>query len=166
MRRLYTLVNDNSAARDMRRELTTLGLDREYIHTISSLPSHRSPATFEQTSDVRNSQIRGVLTGAVTGFCGGFVVASTIGVLGAAIVPMSLGTVLGAALGLSFGTIVGASEPHPIMKKFERELDQGRVLVAADVPDEFNDSVVSLLRHRATDGAVRERTLTGVEKVA
>merc|ERR1711974_205977 len=100
------------------------------------------------------------------GFCGGFVVASTIGVLGAAIVPMSLGTVLGAALGLSFGTIVGASEPHPIKKKFERELDQGRVLVAADVPDKLNDSVVSLLRHRANDGAVRERTLTGVEKVA
>jgi len=94
--------------------------------------------------------------GAMVGLALGGLIGAVVGALVVAyppegmnpkLVAMLIGMLGGAAFGAVTATIVGAAVPNSRLKKFDADLEAGRVLLMVDVPsrrvDEISDLVVS-----------------------
>ncbi|WP_101924808.1 MULTISPECIES: hypothetical protein [Luteimonas] len=114
------------------------GIDEDGISLIArsdieldSVPEHQK----EAPTDFKHAALRGAGYGGATGLLAGLV-AMVVPPLGLTIAGVALTTLGGAAVGTWASSMVGASLPDPIRRKFETEIEAGRILVVIDAEDE------------------------------
>jgi len=110
------------------------GVDEDGISLIarSDIELEATPEQHREVgSDFYAGALRGVIGGGATGLLAGLVAVAIppIGVTLAGAVALG---VAGALVGGWSGALVGASVPDPVRRKFEAEIEAGRILVVLD----------------------------------
>lgn len=101
----------------------------------------------DTSGDFGRGGVKGMLQGGGTGLlCG--LVAVAVPVIGLPIVGAAAMVVAGAAVGGWMGMLTGTAEPDSARRKFQEEIDAGRVIVAIDGEQDVLDRADVVLMHR------------------
>ena len=131
-------VPDLSTAQDAVRVAREAGLGTDNISLIArqdieldSIPDRYKDAS----TDFMPAALRGAATGGAAGLLAGLV-AVVFPPLGVTLAGAALLTAGGAAVGTWVFALVGSTVQDPVRRKFEEEIDSGRILVVLDAEDE------------------------------
>lgn len=108
---------------------------------LESMPEHQK----EAPTDFKHAAVRGAGIGGATGLLAGLV-AVAVPPLGLTLAGVALTTLAGAAVGTWASSLVGASLPDPIRRKFEEEIESGRILVVIDCDEDTLPAAEGALR--------------------
>jgi hypothetical protein len=98
---------------------------------IEKIPTERVDAT----TDTIPAALRGAATGGALGLVGGLV-ALAIPPVGITVGGVALMSAIAAGVGAWSSALVGSSVPNSVRRRFESEIEQGRILVVVDYDDE------------------------------
>ncbi|ATD67590.1 MULTISPECIES: hypothetical protein [Luteimonas] len=133
IRRVYS-TSSLPAAEAAVRAVRSAGIPDEDVSLVArgdielqAMPEHQK----EAPTDFKHAAIRGAGIGGATGLLAGLV-AVAIPPLGLTLAGVALTTLGGAAIGTWASSMVGASLPDPVRRKFEEEIESGRILVVID----------------------------------
>ena len=131
-------VPDLSTAQDAVRVAREAGLGTDNISLIArqdieldSIPDRYKDASTE----FMPAALRGAATGGAAGLLAGLV-AVVFPPLGVTLAGAAWLTAGGAAVGTWVSALVGSTVQDPVRRKFEEEIDSGRILVVLDAEDE------------------------------
>jgi hypothetical protein len=96
---------------------------------LECLPEHRS----EASSDFVPAGLRGIVGGGATGLLAGLV-AFAIPPIGITLAGAGAMCLAGALVGGWAGALAGSAGADPVRRKFEREIEAGRILLVIDGP--------------------------------
>jgi hypothetical protein len=130
-------VPDLAAAQEALRVARRAGLTNDNLSLIaradieldSIQDQHKDAAT-----DFMPAALRGAATGGTVGLVAGLV-AAAFPPLGVTLAGAALLTVGGAAVGTWVSALVGSTVEDPVRRKFEQEIEAGRILVVLDAED-------------------------------
>lgn len=150
MRRLYFLLPSVATARAIVDELLLNHVEERHIHVLAKrgTPLEDLPETsVAQRTDLIPAIERGVAAGGATGALAGLVAVA----LPPAGLVLGGGAVLGMALaGAGFGawaaSLMGVSTPNSQIKRFEKAIEQGEILMMVDVPKDDVAEIEELVR--------------------
>lgn len=120
-----------AAAREAGVPDEDLSLIARHDIELEAIPENRK----DEHSDFMPAAVRGVAQGGATGLLAGLV-AMAIPPLGITIAGALGVAAAGAAVGAWSGALMGAAVPDPVRRKFEGEIEAGRILVVVDGEDE------------------------------
>ena len=133
VRRVYS-TSSLPAAQTAIRDVRDAGIDDDDISLIARsdielerVPEHQK----EAPTDFKHAALRGAGLGGATGLLAGLA-AVAFPPLGLTIAGVALTTLGGAAVGTWASALVGASLPDPIRRRFEEEIEAGRILIVID----------------------------------
>lgn len=133
VRRVYSTPS-LPAAQTAIRDIRDAGIEDDDISLIARsdielerVPEHQK----EAPTDFKHAAIRGAGVGGATGLLAGLA-AVAFPPLGLTIAGVALTTLGGAAVGTWASAMVGASLPDPIRRRFESEIEAGRILIVID----------------------------------
>lgn len=138
-KRIYWLLPDVASARRTMDDMLLARIDERDMHFVGREDINLSglhTANILQTSDVVRAAQLGALIGAVLGSAAGIVVALYLPAAGE---PPKWGLVVVLAMaGALFGTwassMIGVSTPSQRLRRFEKAIQQGQILLMLDVP--------------------------------
>ncbi|HEX6137813.1 MAG TPA: DUF1269 domain-containing protein [Casimicrobiaceae bacterium] len=151
-RRLYFIMPDLPSARKAMDDLLLARIEERHIHFLARRGTPMEglhEANHLQKSDLVHGAQVGLALGALLGFVLGAVLVMTlitddrwqiVTVLGAGIV--------GALFGMWVASMVGSSVPNSRLKQFSKAIDEGKLLLMADVPETRVNEVRELLNAR------------------
>jgi len=158
-RRLYWLVPDAESARRFGDDLLLAQIEHRHTHFLAREGVNLGPlheASILQTTDVRHAAIGGTLAGVLLGALAGWIYArNPIAGLEIGVGGIVLMTAFGAAFGFFASTLVGTSLPNSYLRRFARDIDEGRILAMVDVPYRRVEEVQALLSGRHPEAAWR-----------
>lgn len=138
-RRIYWLLPGLDSARKAMDDLLLARIDEGHIHFVASDGTDMSglhAANVLQTSDVIRSAEAGLCIGGATGAVLGAVMAVFFPIVGDA--PqwglVAVLAIFGAGFGAWAASMIGISTPSQRLKRFEGAIEQGQILLMADVP--------------------------------
>ena len=147
IRRVYS-TSSLPAAEAAVRAVRSAGIPDEDVSLVArgdielqAMPEHQK----EAPTDFKHAAIRGAGIGGATGLLAGLV-AVAIPPLGLTLAGVALTTLGGAAVGTWASSLVGASLPDPVRRKFEDEIESGRILVVIDGEEESLGPAEAALR--------------------
>jgi hypothetical protein len=108
---------------------------------VHSIPTER----VETSADTMPAAWRGALQGGSTGLVAGLV-ALAIPPLGVTVAGIAALTAVGAAVGTWSSALMGSAIPSTIRRRFEDEIEQGRILVVVDAEPERLPAIDAALR--------------------
>lgn len=133
VRRVYS-TSSLPAAQTAIRDIRDAGIEDDDISLIARsdielerVPEHQK----EASTDFKHAALRGAGLGGATGLLAGLA-AVAFPPLGLTIAGVALTTLGGAAVGTWASALVGASLPDPIRRRFEDEIEAGRILIVID----------------------------------
>lgn len=133
VRRVYS-TSSLPAAQTAIRDIRDVGIEDDDISLIARsdielerVPEHQK----EAPTDFKHAALRGAGLGGATGLLAGLA-AVAFPPLGLTIAGVALTTLGGAAVGTWASALVGASLPDPICRRFEDEIEAGRILIVID----------------------------------
>ncbi len=136
-KRLYFIVPSVSSARTIVDELLLSRIDVQHIHVLANentslgdLPE----ATLLQKSDIIHGVESGMVIGGITGLIGGIVAILALQpstMMGLIVLGSTL---FGAGFGIWMSGMIGSSTRNSRLKGFEQAIDNGNILIMADVP--------------------------------
>jgi len=147
-KRLYFLLPNLEEAKITVDELLLDRIDDHHIHVMAKdgvdlgdLPE----ATIFQTSDIVHGVETGMVIGGISGLVGSIIAITALQV-GSAMGLIVLGcTVFGAGFGVWISGMIGSSTKNSRLKEFEKSMDEGKILLMADVPlekvEDINDKM-------------------------
>jgi uncharacterized membrane protein YeaQ/YmgE (transglycosylase-associated protein family) len=160
-RRLYFIMPDLPSARKMMDDLLLARIEERHIHFLARRGTSMEglhEANHLQKSDLVHGAQVGLALGAFLGFVVGAIVVMTIAVDNRWQIVIVLGSgIVGALFGAWVASMVGSAVPNSRLKQFQSAIDEGRILVMADVPQHRVDEVREALHDRhpeAEDGGV------------
>lgn len=103
---------------------------------LEDIPNERK----EADTDLLPAALRGAGYGGAAGLLAGLA-AVVLTPIGLTLAGAAAATVAGAAVGCWASALVGSSIPDPIRRKFDAEIQDGRILVVLDGKKEFLDSL-------------------------
>lgn len=150
MRRIYFLVPEIETTRKIVDELLLAKIEEKHIHVIakSSTPLEDLPeASLLQKSDFVPAVQQGIALGGATGLLAGLVAialppASAV-IAGGVLLATTLA---GAGIGSWVSGMIGVSLGNRRIQEFEEEIEAGKLLVLADVPDDRVDEIEDRVR--------------------
>lgn len=153
-KRLYFILPNVSAAKTIVDELLLARIDENHIHVMAregtdlgDLPE----ATLFQKSDIIHGIESGMIIGGVAGLVGSIIAIIALQ-LGSMMGLVVLGcTIFGAGFGIWTSGMIGASAKNTRLTDFEQSMDEGKVLVMADVPlEKIEDITHKVEAHKHT----------------
>jgi len=145
-KRLYYLLSDIPSTREIVNELLLARIDEPHIHVLAKDNTSMADlpkATFMQTSDI----VHGIETGLVIGGLTGLVVSliATLSLeLGSMVGVVILScTLLGSLLGIWTSSMVGSNVRNSRLRGFESAIEDGKVLLMVDVPQQRVEDISS-----------------------
>lgn len=145
--RLYFLVPDEMSAKKVTDAIRAKNIDDEHIHAVANrdkypLDKDIPEAGITETSDVSNAAKRGAVIGGTAGLFAGLT-AATIAPLGLVAAGGAIAglSAAGAAAGTWTSSMIGVSVPNSDLKAFHNAIEDGQVLMLADVDDEKTDEI-------------------------
>lgn len=137
-RRLYVMLPDVAAARQLADTLLLARIDDRHMHFLARRDMSLAPlheAGIWQKTDLRHAGFLGAGLGLLGGaLLGVFLKVTPIAGLEIGVGTLMVCTLLGGLLGAWGATLVGASAPSVKLRQFETELEAGKVLLMVDVP--------------------------------
>lgn len=155
-RRLYYVLPDVASAERAVRDLLLARIEYRRIHCLArrgtdlgSLPE----AGFMQKTDVVHGAEIGIIIGGACGILGG----TLILLFPPEGITLQLVTVLitgvaGALFGMWVASMAGTAIPNSRLADFERDIEQGRILLMVDVPFTRTQEISDLLGQRHPEG--------------
>lgn len=136
-KRLYFILPNLSSAKAVVDELLLARIDDHHIHVMArddidlgELPE----ATLFQKSDIVHGIETGMVIGGVSGLVGSIVAIVALQ-LGSMMGLVVLGcTLFGAGFGVWTSGMIGSSTRNTRLKEFEQAMNEGKILIMADVP--------------------------------
>ncbi len=163
-RRLYFLLPDVKRAKAVFRKLLLSRVEERHMYflaregmALSDLPE----ATMLQKSDEIHGLALGLVVGGATGALAG-VVAMIFPPSGLA---MGLGVILamsliGAIVGIWASGMIAADVPNSRLKKFVKEIEQGKILLMVDIRKHQIEEITDMIREQHPDADARGRDPT------
>lgn len=163
-RRLYFLLPDIKTAKAVFNKLLLARIEQEHVFflakdgvSLNDLPE----ATMLQKSDELHGLALGLVVGGATGAVAG-IVAMMFPPSG---LVMGLGVILamslvGAIVGVWASGMIASSVPNTRLRKFIRDIEQGKILLMVDVPKDQIEEISGMLREQYPDAAARGRDPT------
>ncbi len=148
-KRLYFLLPDLPDANTIVNELLIARIDDHHIHVMAKEGTNLGDlpeATLFQKSDFVHSIETGMVIGGISGLVGGIIaiVALQLGSMMGLIV---LGcTIFGAGFGIWTSGMIGSSIKNTRLKAFEQAMEEGKILIMADVPTEKVKSITEQVK--------------------
>lgn len=151
-RRLYWMLPDLSSARGTANDLLLARVEDRSMHFMSKRGTdfgELHEASILQKTDIRHAATQGSLTGCALGALTAAVLAfvpATKDLVGPFTMLMMIGC--GGMFGFWASSLVGVSVFNSKLKRFESDLDNGRVLLILDVPVHRVEEIRGLLQAR------------------
>jgi len=153
--RIYFILPDAKTAEVVEKELLLAHVDDHHMHfmardeiSLKSLPK----ANLLQKSDLIHGLELGLIVGGATGLIAGlfiYLMPEFTAWTGMGII-LVLGLV-GAILGIWVSGMIGISAPNTRLKRFDKQLQEGNVLLMVDVPKKRIDEITALIRKHHKD---------------
>jgi hypothetical protein len=164
-RRLYFLLPDVVSARRTAADLLLARVEHRHMHVLAKRGTDLAElheANPLQKTDLVHGAERGIVIGGVGGIAlGVYAVLAPPG--GAALewVTVLVTGIGGALLGAWLGSLAGTGAPNSRLKRYDRELDAGKVLLMVDVPFARVDEIRALVhrQHPEASGGTVEPTM-------
>lgn len=163
--RHYFLLPDLASANQIADDLLLARVEDRYMHFLARQGTDLGKlheASFLQKTDIRHGAAVGLIGGGVLGVTLGFLVI----IFPPTGTPMQLATVLVTSiLGALFGTwvssMVATAIPNSHLRHFQRDIEQGRILLMVDVPWRRVEEVRALVAktHPEAEAHGREPTI-------
>jgi hypothetical protein len=138
MKRIYFLVPDLETTRRVVDDLLLARIEERHIHVLAKrgTPLEELPeATLMQKSDFVPAVQRGLALGGGSGVLAGLVAIALPGASPVIAGGVLLGTALaGAGIGAWLGGMVGMNVGNTRLRRFEKAIESGQLLVLVDVP--------------------------------
>jgi hypothetical protein len=163
--RLYFLLPDEDAAKGVAEALRAEDIDDEHIYAVANhdkytLDEEIPEAGLQQTSNVANAAKRGAVIGGAAGVFAGLTAAAVapLGLVaaGGAIAALGLG---GAAAGTWSSSMIGVSVPNTDLKAFQDAVDEGQILMLADVEGEQIEQIRGAILSARPDTVINSGAL-------
>lgn len=157
MHNLYCLAPDMDRTKSVISELKELGVTEDNIYVVAKdhkavQMEHLHEAELDDTTDLFDSFKRGLLIGGALGMFGGFVLAMMVPEnVVSDFQAFALIALLGAALGAWVSAMIGVSVIQPEIEKYEQAIDDGSLLIMADVPADDEHSVRQSIKSHHPD---------------
>jgi hypothetical protein len=159
MKRLYFLVPNVQSAETIVDDLLLARIEERHMHVLAKrgTPLKALPeASLMQKSDFVPAVQRGLGLGGATGTLAGLVAVSLPPagpvIAGGIILASALA---GAGIGAWLGGMVGMNVPNTRLKRFEKAIEHGELLVMVDVPRERVDEITALVKQKHPDADVK-----------
>src|SRR5262245_30531421 len=157
-RRIYYMLPDLESARRTMDDLLLARIEERHIHFVAKRGAPMEglhAANHLHTSDLVHGAKRGALIGAAIGVAGGFLVQWLF--LKEQSPNVQILTVLGMALfGGLFGawvsSMVGSAVPNSQLRQFQREIEEGQILLIVDVPEHKAEEIKARLGRTHPEG--------------
>lgn len=136
--RMYVTLPDLQSAKRLADDLLLARVDDRHMHFLARRGTDLGElhqASYLQKTDAVHGAFTGMVIGGVLGALVGLgVVYFPPGVASVPLGAVLIGALVGAGLGAWISSMVGLQVPNSRLKAFERELEQGRILLMLDVP--------------------------------
>lgn len=150
--RLYIVLPDIGSARQIERELLLAKIEDRNMHFLAKRGTNLEDlpeATFFQKTDLVHGVEVGLVCGAIIGALFGFwwLYTPTLGPdIGMA--KVLIGVLGGAFFGIWASGLIAVSTPNSRLRDFEKTLEEGHVLLMADVPRNRVEEIRQLIHSR------------------
>ncbi|HED36060.1 MAG TPA: DUF1269 domain-containing protein [Gammaproteobacteria bacterium] len=148
-KRLYFLLPELSDAKTIVNELLIARIDDHHIHVMAKEGTNLEDlpeATLLQKSDFIHSIETGMVIGGISGLVGGIIAIAALQ-LGSMMGLIVLGcTIFGAGFGIWTSGMIGSSIKNTRLKEFEQAMEEGKILIMADIPTEKVESVTEQIK--------------------
>ena len=163
-RRLYFLIPDVKTAKAVFNKLLLARIEQQHVFflaregmSLSDLPE----ATMLQKSD----EIRGLAQGLVVGGATGAIAGVVAMIFPPSGLVMGLGVILamsliGAIVGVWASGMIASDVPNTRLRKFTRDIEQGKILLMVDVPKDQIEEISDMIREQYPDADARGRDPT------
>jgi hypothetical protein len=141
------LLPDLASARRMMDDLLLARVEERHIHFLARRGTPMEglhEAGMAQKSDLVHGAQMGLMLGALLGCALGGVIVYTLGgggAVGMPIVTVLAAAILGALFGAWVSSMVGSAVPNSRLKQFHKAIDEGKILLMADVPEARVDEI-------------------------
>ena len=151
-RRLYYVMPDLASARKIMDDLLLARLEERHIHFLAKrgtpMDGLHEANVLQKTDLVHGAQL-GLVLGALLGCtAGALLVTFVLTADNWQIITVLGSTLIGAFLGTWISSMVGSSVPNSRLKQFEPLIEEGKILLMADVPEHKIDEIKALLGER------------------
>ncbi len=155
-RRLYFLLPDLDSAQRAMNDLLLARVEEKHIHFLAKDGTDLAdlhPANLLQSSDIVHGAESGLIIGGAAGLAAGLVAAFYPLVGDGPQWGLMLVTFLiGAPFGAWVASMIGSSVPNSRLKPFQKAIDEGQILLMADIPKDRLEEVEGMLRNRHPEG--------------
>ena len=151
-RRLYVVVPDMASAIQTANDLLLARIEDRHMHFLGK--SGMSLGVLHEASVLQKSDVRHALfLGAGLGALGGMVLAVYLRLNPIGDITFGAGTFLlsmlgGTAFGAWTSTLIGLSTPNSELRRFEAEVEAGKILLMVDVPVARVEEIEELIARR------------------
>ena len=151
-RRLYFIMPDQGSAQKMMDDLLLARIEERHIHFLARRGTDMDglhEANHLQKSDLVHGAQVGLALGAVLGLVLGAVVVVAMDTADRWQIAIVLGSgAAGALFGAWVSSMVGSAVPNSRLKQFSEAIEEGKILMMADVPQHRANEVRELLASR------------------
>ena len=149
-KRLYFLISDLPGAHQIVDDLLIARIDDSHIHVMANddiALGNLPKATLLQTSDIVHGIESGLVIGGLTGLMGGVIatIALSVGTMFGGVVLVSV--ICGALIGSWVASMIGSDVPNSRLKKFEKALQNDKILLMVDVPNDRVEEITLMVEN-------------------
>lgn len=136
--RMYVTLPDLASARKLADDLLLARIEDRHMHFLARRGTDLGElheASYLQKTDAVHGAFTGLVIGGVVGVLVGLLlVYFPPGGLSVQLVAVLIAAVVGAGLGIWVASMVGLQVPNSRLKGFEKEIEEGKILLMLDVP--------------------------------
>jgi uncharacterized membrane protein YeaQ/YmgE (transglycosylase-associated protein family) len=142
---MYLTLPDLASARQLANDLLLARIEDKHMHFLA-----RRGTDLGELHEASHLQKTDAVHGAFTGFVTGGIMGVIVGVLivnfppqgvSLQMVAVLIAAIVGAILGTWVASMVGLSVPNSRLKAFEKEIEEGKILLMLDVPSSHYQQV-------------------------
>lgn len=147
-RRLYFVLPDKASADKIEQELLLARIDDNHIHFMATVGLDGLPqASVLQSSDLTHGMMLGLISGGLAGAAVGsimYMYPQADRALGAGLI-FGL-AIIGALFGIWAASLIAVRLPNSRLRAFERDINDGHILLMVDVPKERVMEISALIK--------------------
>jgi hypothetical protein len=164
-RRLYFLLPDLESARETSKDLLLARIEWRRMHFLArrdtDLGDLHEASAFQKTDLLHGAEVGLILGGIAGAVLGLFVFFTPPEGVSLQLIVVLATTLGGAFFGTWAASLVGAAVPNSRLKKYEADMEAGKILLMVDVPASRVEEIRELVhrRHPEASGGASEPTL-------
>jgi uncharacterized membrane protein YeaQ/YmgE (transglycosylase-associated protein family) len=162
--RMYVTLPDVSSARQLANDLLLARIEDKYMHFLARRGTDLGElheASYLQKTDTIHGAFTGLVIGGVVGvIVGALLMNFPPSGVSIQMVAVLIAAIIGAAIGTWIASMVGLQVPNSRLRGFEREIEDGKILLMVDVPSARYEEVRSTIARTHPEAADRGKEPT------